>query len=337
MRNRYAKQILLPEVGEAGQRKIEQATCVLIGCGALGCGIASMLTRAGVGALRIADRDFVEEVNLHRQILFDETDAATRRPKAVAAQDRLSKTNSSVEIEAFVTDVGPRNVEGLIEDATVVLDGTDNLETRYLLNDACIKHDKPWIYGGAVGMNGLVLSIAPGESACLRCALEDPPPPCSIPTCDTSGVLGTVPVSVAALQATHALKLIVGEREHLGRMTSMDLWQGTMTQVNMERSDTCPACVDRRFEFLSAAKLPWVTTLCGRHSVQITPPEKVEINLEVLRDSLSKIGAVSYNGIILTFEVEDLEINIFPDARAIIKGTTDEAVARNLYAKYVGA
>jgi molybdopterin/thiamine biosynthesis adenylyltransferase len=336
VKSRYQKQLLLSEIGEAGQARLAEATCAVIGCGALGSGIAEMLARAGAGTLVLADRDFVEEVNLHRQILFDEEDAAERRPKAMAARDRLGRINSTINIESHVIDVGPRNIEALIEDATVVLDGTDNLETRYLINDACVKHHKPWVYGGAVGVNGLVMSIIPGKSPCLRCALEDPPPPNSIPTCDTSGVLGTAPVAVAALQATQAIKLIVGDRDHVGQMTSIDLWQGTISRMTLERNDACPACVEGRYEFLSAEKLPWVTTLCGRCAVQITPPGNPEIDLEALGESLSKVGNVRYNGVILTLEVGDLELNLFPDARAIIKGTADEAVARGLYARYVG-
>ena len=242
MTDRYSRQELLPEIGSEGQKRIEAATVCLIGCGALGTGIAEILVRAGVGRLRIADRDFVELSNLQRQVLFDESDAANRRPKAEAAAQKLAAINSTVTVEPFVTDVVPQTIASLIEGADVVLDGTDNFKTRYLINDICVRAELPWVYGGALGMKGLVLPVLPGKSACLRCMLPDPPPPKDVPTADIAGILAGTTRTVSALQATCALQLLVGDESGAGRLTSINMWTRRFSTVTIPKNDRCPTC-----------------------------------------------------------------------------------------------
>ena len=334
--DRYHRQTLLPGFGDESAKALEAATVTLVGCGALGTAIAEILVRAGVGALRIVDRDFVEESNLQRQILFDEDDARESLPKAIAAKRKLVRINSSVRINAEVADVTPKNIEPLIDGVQLVLDGTDNAETRFLINDACVKHRIPWIYGGAVGTQGLVATIRPGVGPCLRCFLPDTPPAGSLPTCDTAGVLAPAPLTVASLQATAALKLLLGIDTPVGALTQVDVWRPKMTTIHVARDDQCPACGEGRFEFLDAALTAWATTLCGRNAVQITPPGDNRLDLQSLGDTISRSTPTHFNGILLTIDADPFEIIVFPDGRCIIKGTTDEGTARGVYAKYLG-
>lgn len=336
LENRYSRQILLPKIGESGQAKLQEGSALIVGCGALGSVISEVLVRAGVGVVRIIDRDFVELSNLQRQVLFDEEDVAQRMPKAEAAVRKLRQINSTIQIDALVADVNPRNVEELVAQASIVLDGTDNLETRYVLNDACVKLNKPWVYGGAVGTEGLIMAIVPNEGPCLRCLFPEPAPPGGLTTCDTAGVLGTTPLIVAAIQATEAIKLLVGDTDGVGHLTSLDVWHSQFHRTKVKRQSDCPTCHDREFRFLSSGGVAWVTTLCGRNAVQITPAEAVSVDLESLRVTLAKVGQTQFNGLLLTFIVDERELIVFPDGRAIVKGTTDEAEAKTLYARYVG-
>jgi len=286
----------------------------------------------------VVDRDVIEPSNLHRQILYDEEDAIQRLPKAEAAVRRLSQINSAAEVEGLVAHVNPWNIEKLLVDVEVVLDGTDNVETRYVVNDACVKSGKPWVYGGATGTTGLVLPIVPGQGPCLRCLFPDPPPPGSLPTCDTVGVLPTAPVTVAALQITAAVKMLLGDTEDAGKLTRLELWRGRFVTIETPRVDDCPACGAGKYEFLKRSGVAWVTCLCGRNSIQITPPKNnAAVDLEALAERLSRVGRADFNGLTLTAEVEDHEIVAFPDGRVIIKGTTDETVARKLYSRYLGS
>ena len=332
--DRYRRQILLREIGSAGQDKINGKTAVIIGCGALGCATAEILTRAGVGRIRLADRDFVELSNLQRQVLFDESDAAERLPKATAARRKLSAINSVVSIEDNVVDITPRNVEEIIQGADVVLDGTDNAETRFLINDACIKHDIPWVYGGAVGMEGLAAALSP-DGPCLRCFLPEPPPPGSLATCDSQGVLSTSPLTTAAMQATEALKLLLGDNSGIGVMTTFDIWNRRFRTVRLRKAVGCPACGERTFPFLEATSTSRTSRLCGRCAVQITPagPAAAPVDLEQLGQRLRSAYACHFNGILLTVKTEQLEIIIFPDGRSIVKGTLEESVARTVLAR----
>ncbi len=333
MTDRYARQIRLPQIGAAGQARIDAATVCLIGCGALGTGLSEMLARAGVGRIRIADRDFVERSNLQRQVLFDEDDADKRLPKAEAARTKLQAINRNIQVEALVTDVVPRNILDIIEGATVVLDGTDNLETRYLLNDACLKREIPWVYGGAVGMSGLVLPIVPGKGPCLRCLLPDPPPLGTLPTCDTAGVLAATTRTVSSLQFSAALQLVLGDFAGVGRLTRLDVWTRHFSTVTIPKDDACPACARHHYEFLSAKNTAWTTTLCGRNAVQVTPQTETTLDLAAMQDRLTSLGQVTDNGFLLTLRLDNLEIVLFPDGRAVVQGTTDEARARTVLAQ----
>jgi len=333
---RYIRQIIFPPLGEEGQRRLLESSVVIIGCGALGSHIANTLTRAGVGRIKIVDRDYIELNNLQRQILFDEEDIERGLPKAIAAAEKLRKVNSQVEIEPLVVDVHHRNVEEMIKDIDLVLDGTDNLETRYLINDACVKHNTPWIYGGAVASYGMTMNIIPHQTPCLRCLFAQIPPPGAIPTCDMAGILGAVPALIGAIEANEALKLLGGKGRLNEGLIHVDLWENTFEVFQVARQENCPACGQGRFEFLEAKEVAMVTSLCGRNAVQITPVTEVTISLPALAKRLQTIGEVTFNEFLLRFQVNDYLITLFPDARAIIRGTSDETVARSLYAKYIG-
>ncbi len=336
---RYSRQILFSGIGKQGQERLSQSRVTLVGCGALGAMHAEMLARAGVGFLRLVDRDFIEASNLHRQIMFEEQDVADRLPKAVAAAARIARINSEVQVEAVVKDVNYSNVEGLIADADVVLDGTDNFEVRFLLNDAAVKLGKPWVYGAAVGSYGVQMTIRPGVTPCLRCVFPEMPAPGSSPTCDTAGVVLPIIATVASVQIAEALKLLTGQIEKLhGSLVQFDLWQNSHTKLKLhERTADCPTCAQGRYDFLNARGGQLVTTLCGRNAVQITPASGAQIDFEKLAGQLRDAGEVSYNRFLLKFKTREQEITVFPDARSIIKGTDDPNVARSLYARYIGA
>jgi len=270
-------------------------------------------------------------------MLFDEEDIERGLPKAIAAAEKLRKVNSQVEIEPSVVDVHHRNVEEIIEGMDLVLDGTDNFETRYLINDACVKHDTPWIYGGAVGSYGMTMNIIPRQTPCLRCLFVQIPPPGTIPTCETAGILGAIPALIGAIEANEALKLLTGKGKPNAGLIHIDLWENTFELFQVARQENCPACEQGRFEFLEAKEVAMVTSLCGRNAVQITPVTEVTISLPALANRLQAIGEVTFNEFMLRFQVNDYLVTIFPDARAIIRGTSDETVARNLYAKYIGS
>lgn len=336
---RYSRQILFHGIGKAGQERLANSHAVIIGCGALGSMQAEMLARAGVGKLRLIDRDFVEESNLHRQIMFEERDAVERLPKAVAAANRIARINSDVQTEAVVKDVNYSNIEDLIRDADVVLDGTDNFEVRYLLNDAAVKLCKIWIYGAAVGAYGVQMTIRPSETPCLRCVFSEMPPPGTSPTCDTVGVILPIIATIASYQIAEAVKVLTGQFDKLHEsLLQFDLWQNTFTRLKLrERNPDCPTCQQRKFEFLSARAGQLAISLCGRNSVQITPAAAHQIDLAELADQLRDVGEVSYNRFLLKLKTAEHEITVFTDARSIIKGTDDPAVARTLYARYIGA
>ncbi|MDL1895604.1 thiazole biosynthesis adenylyltransferase ThiF [Anaerolineae bacterium CFX7] len=332
---RYLRQIIFPGIGESGQTKLRAARVLVVGVGATGSVIASTLARAGVGYIKIADRDFVELHNLQRQLLFDEADAAARAPKAIAAAQKLARVNSAIQIEPCVTDVNAENIEALMADAALVLDGTDNFETRFLVNDACVKHNKAWIYGGAVASYGASMTIVPNASACLRCVFRHAPPPGALPTCDTAGVIAPIVNVIGSLVAAEALKFLVGQGARNRGLINIDLWENTFDAVAVERRADCPCCVKRQFDFLADARAD-AAFLCGRNAVQIRPAQKHTLDLAQLAARLAPLGAVTQNEYLLHFARDDFELTIFPDARAIIQGTDDASVARSVYAKYVG-
>jgi adenylyltransferase/sulfurtransferase len=335
---RYSRQTIFPGIGAAGQERLLRSRVTLVGCGALGTVIANVLARAGVGFLRIVDRDYVEVSNLQRQVLFDEADARDGAPKAAAAVAKLQQINSSIQYEAVVSDFGPDNAERLVRDVDVVLDGADNFEARYVVNDICVKLGKPWVYAAAISSYGVVMPIVPGETACLRCVFADPPPAGTVDTCDTAGVLGPMPGIIANLAAMEGIKLLVGATEQLGRgLFWVDCWYNTAQRTPIEtRVSDCPACQQRRFEFLERAGTAPAATLCGRDAVQVRPPSPVDLNLAGLAQRLATVGQIRQNSHLIRLVAPPHELTIFRDGRAIVKGTSDPAVARGLYARYVG-
>lgn len=338
MNERYSRQILFSKIGASGQEKLSTSRVLLVGCGALGASHAEMLTRAGVGFLRIVDRDFVEFTNLQRQTLFGERDAKERLPKAAAAKKRLAEINSEVETEALVTDVNHSNIESLIKDCDLVLDGTDNFQTRYLVNDACVKSNKIWIYGAAVSSYGATMTIIPGKTPCLRCIFEEMPAAGSSPTCDTAGVIQPIIAAVSALQVTEALKVLIGRVDELhNSLIQFDIWQNDWRKIKLGQTNPdCKTCGQRIFEFLDAESKEFAAVLCGRNAVQIQPPNAAQIDLQNLARKLKNIAEVKQNEYLVRLTIDRYELTIFRDARAIIRGTDDAATARALYAKYIG-
>ena len=333
-RLRYSRQILFPGIGEPGQEALLRAHAVVVGCGALGSFHTSALARAGVGRITVIDRDYVEPSNLHRQWLFDESDAAQALPKAAAAERHAARINSSVLVRGVVADLTARNVDDLLGGAGVILDGTDNFDTRYLINDFAVRHGIPWIYGAAVGSYGLTMPVIPRQTACLRCVYPDPPAGAQ-PTCETAGVIGPTVSAIASIQVADALRILCGAMEAAeSRITTVDLWTSNIRQIEAERDRDCPTCVRREFPYLAETRRP-PAALCGRNAVQICDRER-PIELAALRARLEPLGEVRANEFALRFLIAPYEMTIFPDGRAIVKGTNDTGVARSLYARYVG-
>jgi adenylyltransferase/sulfurtransferase len=339
--DRYHRQALLPQIGEAGQRKLSAASVLLIGCGALGSTIAEQLARAGVGRIRIADRDIVETTNLQRQVLFDEEDARNGLPKAIAAANRLAKINSSIVVEPLVVDVDADNIEKLCAGVNVILDGTDNVATRYLINDASVKLDVAWIYGACVGTEGRMMVIRPGVSACLRCIFPQPPDPTDLPTCDTAGVLGAVAAIIGAMQAAAAIKLLTDRTDALAaEMVVLDLWSNRSRAISLgdgKRAD-CPTCAGRSFEFLARHERDFTARLCGRNAVQVRAAES-GFSLIDAAHRLQKAGQVQSRPFMVrcVLNEDGLSLTAFEDGRVIVHGTSDPARARSLVARYLGS
>jgi len=333
---RYSRQILFPEIGEAGQQRLLASRAVLVGCGALGTALANLLVRAGLGFLRIIDRDFVESSNLQRQTLFDECDAREALPKAAAAERKLRIINSGVHVEGVVADLGPDNVEDLLSGFPLILDGTDNFETRFLLNDLAVKLGVPWIYAAAVSSYGLTMTVRPGITACLACLMERASQGAE-ETCDTVGVLSAAPAAIAAIQSAEAIKLLVGKEEALhDRLISLDVWSGRFQSIRVARNPACRACARREFIYLQGEAQPHLT-LCGRDSVQIHERGR-RLDLAALGRRLQPaVAEVKHNDYLLRFRVPPYEMTVFADGRALIKGTRDAALARSLYARYIGS
>ncbi len=339
---RYSRQILFPPIGEDGQRCLADSRVLLVGCGALGTHIADAVVRAGVGFLRIVDRDFIELNNLQRQVLFDQDDITAGLPKAEAARRKLSRINSQVAVEAVIADGSYRNIEQLAEGADLLLDGTDNFETRYLLNDLAVKTSRPWIYGACVGATGLCLPILPGEGPCLRCVFEHAPPPEFNPTCDTAGILGPTVSIVAAHEVLAAIKILTGHTEAVDRrLLHFDAWQNRISHLNVSRAKTgdCPCCDKHEFSYLAGKLAGGTTILCGRNAVQVTPAEPASVDFAAIADKLRAGGAkdMQFNSFMLKACIDDLQLTLFPDARAIVAGTKLADRARTLYARYIGS
>jgi molybdopterin/thiamine biosynthesis adenylyltransferase len=332
---RYSRQIRFAPIGEHGQERIQKSSVAIIGCGALGSFQAEALARGGVGRLRLIDRDFVEFSNLQRQFLFDESDAREGLPKAVAAARRLSDVNSEIAVDAMVADLTPSNAEELLEDVDLILDGTDNFETRYLINDAAVRVGVPWIYGAAVGSYGLKMAIVPGRTACFRCVYPDPPQGIQ-QTCETAGVVSAVTATIAALQVGDALKILsCGTDSVIARLTTVDVWSGEIRQIEPPARDpACPCCGSRLFSYLDGMRRAPIS-LCGRNAVQIHERSR-PVDLRGLAGQLSTVGPVRANEFAVRVVIDPYELTVFPDGRAIVKGTTDIGLARSIYARYVG-
>ncbi len=331
--DRYIRQTILPEIGPEGQRKLSIATVAVIGLGALGTVSAGLLARAGVGHLRLVDRDVVELTNLQRQVLFDEKDVD--RPKADVAAWKLRAVNSSVTIDGIAKDVHAANIESVLEGADLVVDGADNMELRFLLNEVSVKRGLPWVYGGAIATHGMAMGILPGTTACFRCFLPQLPAPGSLPTCDTAGILNTVSSVVGSLQATEALRLLVGEPPR-GELLVFDGWAGELQKIRVARRKDCPACVRGETEFLGARRGQVIAAMCGGETISIDPAHKGDIDLAGVESRLRRLGAVKSLGNVLVFEADGARFTLFSDGRALIRGTDDPERARSLYAKYVG-
>ena len=333
---KYSRQMLFQPLGAEGQRHLLSASAVLVGCGAIGAATANLLVRAGVGRLRVIDRDFVELSNLQRQTLFDEADAQDALPKALAAERKLKGINSDVRVEGVVADLNPSNTEELLSGFPLILDGTDNFETRFLVNDFAVKAGIPWIYTAAVSSYGVTMVIQPGQTACLACLLEASAETGLEDTCDTVGVLGSIVNLVASLQVTEALKLLA-DRPHAlhEHLISCDAWSGRFQSITPRRNPACRVCVRREFAHLTGAAQPHIT-MCGRDSVQIHERSRT-LDLNALEARLvSTASDVRQNGFLLRFRVPPYEMTVFTDGRAILKGTKDPAIARSFYAKYIG-
>ena len=333
---RYSRQVLFRPVGDSGQKKLAAARIAIVGCGATGSVLLSLLARAGVGYLRMIDRDYVEPSNLQRQMLFDEADAAESLPKAIAAAQKIRALNSEITCEPHADDLTPGNAQELLHGIDIVLDGTDNFETRYLINDFAISAEVPWVYAAAVGSYGVTMTVLPGETACLACVFPDSPKGI-VETCDTSGILNSAVNLIASIAATEAMKLAIGARDKLHRtLLSYDVWTNEHAAIGAAhpRSD-CRACRQRDFIHLRGEGRPHIT-LCGRNSVQIHERQR-PVDFDEMTRRLSAHGSVRHNEFVLKFWRDPYEMTLFPDGRAIIKGTTDTAVARSWYARFVGS
>ena len=339
--DRYSRQMRFAPIGEAGQRRLLTSRALVCGCGALGSVLANTLARSGVGKLRVVDRDFVETSNLQRQVLFDEDDVAAQLPKAVAAANKLRRINSTIEIEPIVADVDHVNILSLLDGVDVLVDGTDNFETRFLLNDAAVKLGVPWVYGGCIGAGGQTLTILPGETPCLRCLVQEAPPPGAMETCDTAGILSPIINVIASIQAMEAIKILSGHREAIQRsLLVFDLWENRVLPMkagSLRDAGDCPTCCRHEFPWLSGERGSHTAVLCGRNAVQLIQPGGMQLSLEALAEKLAGVGRVTRNPFLLRLAVGDYLLTVFPDGRAIIGGTDDIPTARTIYAKYIGS
>ena len=336
---RYSRHMLFPQIGSNGQEKLLQSRVAIVGMGALGTVLANHMVRSGVGYVRLIDRDFVEWSNLQRQMLYNEEDALKYLPKAVAASNTLSKINSQIQIEPHVTDLTSQNAESILSNVDLILDGTDNYQVRFLINDVSVKHHIPWIYGGAVSANGMTYTIIPGETPCLRCLFDRPPAPGTTPTCDTAGVIGPIIHVIASLQAAEALKYLIGDRSHMSPFSmSVHLWNNQFQQIDISnaRNLSCPCCGQNQYEYLQASIKEQTSTLCGRDTVQIVSNEPLSIDLASFAENMKRVGEVEYNKYLVRVKVSSMTFVVFADGRTLIQGTSDPSIARSLYAKYIG-
>ncbi len=338
---RYLRQVVMPAVGTEGQRRLQDSKVAILGQGALGTVSANSLARAGVGYLRLVDRDYVDYTNLQRQVLFDEEDVSNALPKVIAAAKKLHKINSEIEYEPVIADIDHNNIKEFIADVDLVLDATDNFAVRLLINEACVKYSIPWIHGACLSSYGVTFNIFPGETPCFLCYLGKEPEPGTADTCDTAGIMGPVVNIVASIQAAEAFKYLTGNREALNSTGMyLDLWQNRFYELPLIRNKNCKVCVEHNYTFLEGHRKDSISYLCGSNAVQIVPAEKEknEISLQSLAEKFANLGTVFNNNYLIKFipANENFEITLFADGRALIKGTTDEKVARTVYARYIG-
>jgi adenylyltransferase/sulfurtransferase len=324
---------VLKNIGKKGQEKLLKSKVVIIGCGALGTTIVDNLVRSGIGNIRIIDRDIIELNNLQRQHLFDENDIG--KPKALIAAKKLKKINSEINIEYFIDDVNQKNIENLIRDVDLVLDGTDNMTIRFLINDACIKNDIPWIYGGAIETYGISMNIIPNVTACFRCIINKLPETGVMDTCDTVGVLNTIPNIIGSIQGTEAIKILSG-KENSRKIITFDVWSQVYNSFEIEKRKDCICCGKKDFEYLDRVSKERIITLCGSGVIQITPAYRMNTSIEKLGEKLKNIGTVIIEDGFLRFQTEDFHFYVFKDGRALIYGTADENIAKSIYSKYIG-
>jgi adenylyltransferase/sulfurtransferase len=344
--DRYARQRTLPQIGDAGQTRLANSRILLVGCGALGSNLAEMLARAGVGFLRIVDRDLVELTNLQRQVLFDESDAARELPKSVAAARRLKSINSTIEIDPIIADANPSNIESLAgigkQPVDLILDGADNVATRYLLNDLAVKYNIPWLYAACVGVTGRLMTIRPTQTACLCCLFPEPPPAAELPTCDTAGILGPAAAAVAAFQAAAAIRVLLDPSYKPG-LLSLDLWQGELRSLASaaEPQKNCTCCAQRQFPYLAAVTDTFTATLCGRKAVQVQPSARgLHLDMPTAAQRLQAAGAVQQSNWFVRCQLRDpanVDLTLFPDGRLLVHGTTDPIRAKSIYARFIGS
>jgi adenylyltransferase/sulfurtransferase len=339
--NRYDRQSRFALFGEEGQWLLAKGRALVCGCGALGSVVAETLVRAGVGFVRVVDRDFLELNNLQRQVLFDEDDVAARLPKAIAAVNKLRRINSEIEIEPVVADVTHRNIAALASDVDVIVDGTDNFAIRFLVNDFAVKHGKPWVYGGCIGAEGQSMTILPGDTGCLACLMPEAPPPGTTPTCDTAGILAPIVGVIASIEAAEALKILGGHREAVNRrLTIVDLWDNQTRHIDLSRlreNADCRVCGHREFAWLAGERGDVSAALCGRNAVQLSAPDDTSISFDALAARLDGVGRIERNPFLLRLTVDPYVLTVFADGRTIVGGTNDVATARTLHARYIGA
>lgn len=339
--SRYSRQHLFPYIGKAGQEKLNNSRVAIVGVGALGSAIANHMVRSGVGYVRIIDRDYVEYSNLQRQLLYDESDVEENLPKAIAAMLKLRAINSSVIIDAKIADLNWKNAEDLLADVDLIIDGSDNFDVRYLINDVSIKHKIPWIYGGAVSSRGMTFTIIPDETPCFRCVFPEQPAHGTTDTCDTAGVIGPIIHVIAAYQSTEALKILLADFEHLSNsLRNFELWHNDYSEIKLKnaRNEDCPTCVHHEYNYLDPTdKKDRFAALCGRDTVQISPMKTSKFDLKQLAEKLRPHGELKETPYLLKFQIDNLDLTIFPDGRIMVHGTNDVVVAKNIYAKYIGS
>lgn len=331
---RYNRQIILSNWGRETQQKLTGSEVVVVGCGALGTYTVSYLARAGVGKISVVDRDYVELSNLHRTSLFLESDLG--EPKATTVKKRISQINADVTVEAITRDLDPFNAERILRGHDLILDCTDNLLTRYLINDCSVKFGIPWIYAAVIETQGMTMNIIPEDGPCFCCLFPERPPAGTLPTCDTAGVINTIPPVISSIQATEAIKYLTEKDFEVGHLSTFDIWAGDLTGVDIEKDEDCRCCGKRVFEFLEAEVHQTTTSMCGRDAVQINPHMKGEMDLEKLAENLQDLETLEVSDVLLRFEVDNYKIILFKDGRAIVEGTEDEKLARSIYSRYIG-